>query len=288
MDSYTYSITNSLRVYVSGLPRRITKVELCTYFQQFGHIANITLFTSEDRVQSKDSGRPLKGYCILAARDWQTFTGILACNRHSLFGRSIYCTTYQEGNRLMRQNRLNNQRRVIFRSVPSHHDIESLRCLIQRHVGKVELLYEFKLSTLQMHDLSKDKQNNCKAFSVMFMDRSCAEFLIQAGSVAIKGTIFNVEKFKPAAKSNDSTSRQPPNSGGYGECDLLLNKQIDTTTDKNTNSSSPHWNIDSYESIRPTCKLYYEKRSQMPPTLQKLENKYRLNKLRSSWQHFQY
>lgn len=61
-----------------------------------------------------------------------------------MFGRSILCAKYQEGSKLMRLNRLNNQRRVILKNVPADLKQDDLKTYLDSSIGKVEIIYEFK------------------------------------------------------------------------------------------------------------------------------------------------
>lgn len=286
MDKNSNSQVSDLKVYVAGIPKNITKEELYNYFCYFGPIGNITLFASKDpNHQSCKVGpkKPLKGYCVVSVLDWNTFSAILAYRRHSLFGRSIYCTRYQEGNKLMRQNRLNNQKRVIFKNVPVSFDIESLRLLIERHVGKVEVLYEFKDSIDASHITTEDTYANTKAFSIMFVEKSQAEALIRATSAAIEGTIFSVEKFKPV---NKKTSKLPvqkcfpaSRNSDKGVKNRKEKNMMDSTTDKNTNSGKPHFVDAILESITPASRLYFQLRSHSDSIEKKPASYYRFNRV---------
>ena len=74
----------------------------------------------------------------------QTYNTILDFQKHTIFGRSILCAKYQEGSKLMRLNRLNNQRRVIIRNVPAEFKQDELQVYFDTIIGKVDILYEFK------------------------------------------------------------------------------------------------------------------------------------------------
>ena len=166
-------------VYVAGISKQISKEELYKYFNQFGLISEITTFRkalAPSNTYEEESTQ--KGYCFVNTFCRQTFSHILNYQYHSIFGRSIYCTKYEEGSKLMRQNRMNNQRRVIIKQVPIYLELSSLRLLLEQTVGKVEILYQFKDSSTKPQCITSNNSQKFKSFSVMFEEKSCALFLL--------------------------------------------------------------------------------------------------------------
>lgn len=206
--------TDKLSVYVAGIPTRISREEILAYFNQFGCIDWIETFAHPEGKSTH-----IKGYCVLTTSSWQTYSSILSQPKHSMFGRSIVCTKYQEGSKLMRLNRLNNQRRVILRNVGSITKLDDLKAHLEKNIGKIEVIYEFKENSINKPLVSNqqspagfqpshesDLMQGFKSFSVMFYNKLVAQELIQHGFVdGLNFRTYTVEKFKP----NSTTQKCP-------------------------------------------------------------------------------
>lgn len=262
-DTFTRQ-SSKLKVYVAGIPKTISRQELYHYFTQFGQISDITTYFNSDPTlhgYTGDGSTQQKGYCVVATGCRSTFAKILGYHYHSLSGRSVYCTKYQEGSKLMRQNRMNNQRRVIIRQVPTHFYISCLRVLLEQTIGKVEILYQFKEPSTESEGLPSKQPVKFRSYSVMFEDKSCAQLLLNLKEVTLNESTFVVEKFKPAGKR----AKVPANLEQEGLEDRqevkLSASKMDSTLSKSCGSNQPQFLGVPTDFVRPTTKMYYTLRS---------------------------
>lgn len=244
-------------IYVAGIPKHCSRQILFNYFSQFGSITDISpLAEPWNNCSSARDGSHHKGYCYISTACGETFSRILGYRSHILFGRGLYCTMYQEGSKLMRQNRINNQRKVILRGVPFEIDTDGLRVLLEETIGKVELMYQFKDSTIST-DCVNQQPTKVRSFSVMFEEKSSALFLLNLRTISFNDSIILVEKFKPAGKrnkvkvpsANDSTSNHPE--------DKKSAFQQESTQANSIDNKNPHFLGIPIDFVRPTSKMYY-------------------------------
>ncbi len=266
MEKETFNRQSSkLKVYVAGIPKKISREELYFYFSQFGQISDIiTYFNSDTTLHGSSGDRSVqqKGYCLVATGCRSTFAKILGYQYHSLSGRSIYCTKYQEGSKLMRQNRMNNQRRVIIRQVPTYFDISCLRVLLEQTIGKVEILYQFKEPSTETEGFPSSLPVKFRSYSVMFEDKSCAQLLLNLKEVTFNESTFVVEKFKPAGKRAKIFSALEEDGQEIRQEQKFSGSKMDSTLSKSCGSNQPQFLGVPTDFVRPTTKMYYTLRSQ--------------------------
>ena len=257
-------------VYVAGIPTKTTRHEIETYFCQFGKIDDVQTFNNCQQAgrESKDANQGRnKGYCVLLTSCRQTYNTILDFQKHTIFGRSILCAKYQEGSKLMRLNRLNNQRRVIIRNVPAEFKQDELQVYFDTIIGKVDILYEFKedgsLHQNFIQDMEKSPPNSSstKSYSVMFSEKSDAQTLIGQGKVqGPRNCLLLVDRYKPQSKRrNDSDQIEMQSKVDYT---TSKDRSCFTTAIRNSiRSDLPYWSGYEQESIRPNSKLYFTVRN---------------------------
>lgn len=140
----------SYGIYVSGIPPGTGKCDIMSYFKTFGDILDVKLFDSKtdsntrslwQRHQKANSRRH---FCILFSRDQETFGRILRCPRHTIGIARVFCEEYLTGNRLNKQNKLNNQKRAFIRKIPQNMGIDQLIDLIEEYSGPIESYVDFK------------------------------------------------------------------------------------------------------------------------------------------------
>lgn len=247
-------------IYVAGVPKKVSRQGLYEYFAKFGRISQITTAGSPNSVpMDKEEEFGQKGFCLISTTSWDTFSFILGYQAHVLLGRSIYCTKYQEGSSLMRQNRMNNQKKIIIRGIPPYLDMNSLKLLLEQTIGKVELMYQFKEISLPQDPSCRDPS---KSFSVMFEEKSSAHHLLNLKQVSFNDSTLHVEKFRPASKRTKYYI--PPHLTNpmvpieIEKCDSLMN----STQGKSTGTDTSTFLGTPMDFVRPTTKMYHRLRTE--------------------------
>ncbi len=245
----------SLSIYVAGIPTKISKNELYSYFSYFGPISTVATFSNVDTRHSVQNGASIsarariKGYCIVTTASWSTYSKILSTEKHQLHGKQVVCARFQEGSKLMRLNRLNNQKRVIVKNVPSSLDLEQLKCFLSVSFGQVELMYELKGSTSPDSVHQEESTRQRKAYSVMFSEKTAAQRLVAQRLVNLSPVVqLQAERFKPHSKKPDAIP-SPGNPAFSGPGPL-------PTTNGSVSLPEPHCE-DIADLFRPTSKIYH-------------------------------
>jgi RNA recognition motif-containing protein len=261
--------TQQFIIYVAGIPKKLSRQGLYEYFGQFGSIKQINLAcVPYANIQENLEENCQKGYCYLSTECWATFSRIVSHPSHSLLGREIYCTKYQEGSKLMRQNRMNNQRKAIIRGVPHYLDMKGLRLLLEATIGPIELMYQFKDSTLTK-DCPPHNATFLRSFTVMFQEKACAQFLLELKHISLNETTMNVEKFRPASKRTKVSLNSPTKSAlqNIKEAKETLSSE-DSTYDKASVNPQPSFLGAPIDFLRPTSKMYHALRIGLSQNLQ--------------------
>ncbi len=288
-------------VYVAGIPTKTTKKEISSYFSQFGPITSVETFENDEASGTSAAGsKRIKGYCVISTYSKQAYASILGYPEHMMFGRGILCAKYQEGSKLMRLNRLNNQKRVVIKIVNGDLKQEELKSFLDINAGKVEVLHELKpdhfmsapgsassdAKTKQFTSCGASNTVSCKSFSVMFADKFHAQVLISKGSLqGPRNNILTIERFKPQSKKiGDATlaSTAPYSSTSQTQKTTLASESnthsnwtkkpassCRTTFFVNSSDSTPpHCHTSTVSTVKPTSKLYSVLRNaQLPQSM---------------------
>lgn len=250
-------------IYVAGIPKRTSRGELLAYFTTFGSIKAVHTFNSgEPSLYESQYYNPklVKGYCIVETTSAATYGQILDFQQHSLFGRPIVCEKYEAGSKLMRQNRLNNQRRVILTGVPPHVELETLRELLDS-IGNLEILYEFKTNSVNPSFSERNTENNYKSFSAMFKDKDVAQMIIKIGHLNLGTFVVQAEKFKPAKKRSKFDIQQTEMPGAKIRASVVNPINTFASTIESRHQKGPFLSYGQvFDFIKPTSKAYHEKR----------------------------
>lgn len=257
-----------MSIYVAGIPAKIDRKVLQRYFSQFGPSIHVQTFqTKEDsmkqiedsmtcspQMSSQDSAQHtasrVKGYCIVKTNNWPTFNNILSIQNHCIQGRIVMCTRFQEGNKLMRLNRLNNQRRVVVKKVPMCIDPHLLQKLINKYIGFVEVMYELKNNSTQF---APEISHSSKAYSIMFEKKEVAQELLTQGYLKFKAyESFTVERFKPFSKRKETYSLK---SGA--KVSIVQLRSLHNTVNGTITFPKPHCD-ELADQIKPTSTNYFE------------------------------
>lgn len=126
-------------IHVAGLPSRITPEEIWTYFGAFGEVQAVKT------VPSHAPGK-VKGYCMVRMADEFSYNYVLEEKNHKLLGATIVCVPHQSGNQLMRENRVNNQKRVVVRGIPHGLHLNQIKAFFDRKIGNVQSVIEEKVT----------------------------------------------------------------------------------------------------------------------------------------------
>lgn len=279
-------------VYVAGIPTKTTKKEIFSYFSQFGPITQVETFDNAEASGFSAAGfRRIKGYCVVTTSNKQAYASILGFSTHMMFGRSILCAKYQEGSKLMRLNRLNNQRRVVIKILNGDLKQEDLKSFLDLNVGRVEVLHELKpdyfmFTTGGQSGLDTSKTNTLcgnnnvvpsKAFSVMFSDKNHAQAMISKGNLlGPRNIALVIERFKPQSKKIGDTTEvsTAPNSSSPQEIHSTYKSEskphikashamssLSTAFDSSSNSTPPHCSTNDETTLKnsKTCNVLREK-----------------------------
>jgi RNA recognition motif-containing protein len=263
MKSTEKTAEKSLSIYVAGIPTKISKHELYSYFSYFGPISTVATFTNADTrhsVQNAACISPrarIKGYCIVTTASWTTYSKILSTEKHQLHGKQVVCARFQEGSKLMRLNRLNNQKRVIIKNAPPSLNLEDLKCFLSVSFGQVEIMYELKngsTSPDSVHQEESTRQR--KAYSVMFSEKSAAQRLVAQRLLNLSPSVqLQAERFKPHSKKQDVIASP-------GKPALAAPGPL-PTTNGSLSLPEPHCE-DIADLFRPTSKIYHTLRDARP------------------------
>ena len=256
------------------------------YFSYFGQVSDIAIFYgSEPRDQGNltrsEFYRKQRSFCVVSTACRSTYANIVGTEYHSVAGRQVYCSRYEEGSKLMRQNRLNNQRRVIVRRVPPFIDQTGLQLLLEQTIGRVEVMYHFnEPSTCNGCETSEEFRRS-RSYSVTFEDRSCAQLLLSIKEIQFKEYTFVVEKFKPIGKRDNQFSSSKAET--QPEERKASSSNNDSTVSNSGGSNNPHFLGVPTDFVRPTSKIYSIIRSQVlkmaQPSLEETNNNLRFNQL---------
>lgn len=130
------------RIYVSGILPGTGKHQIMSYFRSFGSVVDVDF--SDRHHNCFKMARPMKHYCILKCQDSQTFYQILNCTKHFIENKRVFCEEHLTGTMLIKQNNLNNKKRVFIRKIPSQVDIDQLLEFIETNFGSIESYMDFK------------------------------------------------------------------------------------------------------------------------------------------------
>lgn len=266
---------SSYSVYVAGIPTKTTKKEIMAYFGQFGPVTDVNTFDNEESGKyPSTSSRRIKGYCIVKTNDKQAYASILCFQSHSMFGRSIACAKYQEGAKLMRLNRLKNQRRIMLTNIPLDLKQEELKIFLETTVGKVEVLHEMRLDAKanngqhpKSHFASESTTPpiSTKSYSVMFSDKVNAQKMISTGTLQGPSNLtFSVSRFVPPSKrvqeTNNVNQKQMPASPQTGRMKPAFSA-MSTAVGSSGSYSLPNCQDFSREAFKPSNKMYFMMRN---------------------------
>ena len=263
MKSTEKTAEKSLSIYVAGIPTKIAKHELYSYFSLFGPISTVATFTNSDKCQSAQnmagisSRTRIKGYCIVTTSSWSTYSKILSTEKHQLHGKQVVCARFQEGSKLMRLNRLNNQKRAIIKNAPLGLDLEDLKCFLSASFGQVEIMYELKNGSSAPDSIYQEESTRQqKAYSVMFADKTAAQRLVALRLVNLSPSIqLEAERFKPHSKKQEAfASLGKPAFSGSGPL---------PTINGSVSLPEPHCE-DTADLFKPTSKIYHKLRDACP------------------------
>lgn len=246
-----------LRIYVAGIPTRLTKENILGYFREFGPISSVETF-----VHSEGKSSRIKGYCVLTTTCYLTYSQILEQPKHLLFGRSILCAKYQEGTKLMRQNRLNNQRRIILRGVAASTSLEDLQRHLYQILGPIEVIYEFKEDNLCPGN-DGQTMHGTKAVSVSVQDKALAQQLIATKSLpGIYNETYWVSKFKPTAGTHPQQRATPAQANCKDRSKLGQSKETQHSAMSTAEGSIflAHQQAWLQNVHKPSCALYFDLR----------------------------
>lgn len=263
MKSTEKTAEKSLSIYVAGIPTKISRHELYSYFSYFGPISTVATFTNADTRHSAQnsacisSRTRIKGYCIVTTSSWSTYSKILSTEKHQLHGKQVVCARFQEGSKLMRLNRLNNQKRVIIKNAPLGLDLEQLKCFLNVSFGQVEIMYELKNGSTgpdSVHQEESTRQR--KAYSVMFAEKTAAQRLVAQRLVNLSPSVqLQAERFKPHSKKQDAfASPGKPEVPAPGPL---------PTINGSVSLPEPHCE-ETADLFRPTSKIYHTLRDARP------------------------
>ena len=80
-------------------------------------------------------------------------------------------------------NQNSNLHRVLFKKVPQSITETMLRAFLERHFGRVEVLYQFKTHELQEQQYVEKRTSNFNSYSVTFSSKETAQHLAKLGAV---------------------------------------------------------------------------------------------------------
>jgi len=185
------STPSRFHIHVAGLPSRITADEIWKYFSGFGQVQAVKTIPSQ-------SPGKVKGYCMVRMEDEESYQAILDEKKHRILGSGIICVPYQSGNQLMRENRVNNQKRIVVRGIPPGLYLHQIKSFFDQKFGNVQSVVEEKV-VFEWQEASDDPRlpgnselvhhratptheygsdPNHKIYSVMFTDKESAKILL--------------------------------------------------------------------------------------------------------------
>jgi hypothetical protein len=184
----TLTKSKELKIFVAGIPSTIKLREIKEYFATIGPVSRI-----EGLYPVKNSSRPdsaeyleqecSKGCCIIATTCSSTYLKILKATDLRLLGRKLICKKYMQRGELYSYNQNTNLHRVLFKKVPQSITESMLREFLERHYGRVEVLYQFKTHELQEQQYVEKRTSNFNSYSATFSSKETAQHLAKLGAM---------------------------------------------------------------------------------------------------------
>lgn len=210
--SYCQQVTTNsqLRLYVAGIPTRVSERRVVEYFSQFGPIDYAEMrFCGTKNNKSLPLKFQSKGYCIVKAGTLQTVRNILQSQEHNFGGRKLHVSEFRTGMDLILHNHRSAKKRVLLKKVPSTLSEPEITALLEELVqGKVEAIFRYEPEG-RKHKVQKHRK--ISTYSVIFECRKHRDQLVELGEIPLgDGRVITVEKFKHANELvHQATACQP-------------------------------------------------------------------------------
>lgn len=152
---------DSLIVFLSGIPKGITVLEISAVFSELGFKISVV---NQSLKKLGPESRISCGYCLLKAGTYYDYQEIMGHQHLLLFGRRLIVKPYLRGYDLIKANKNNNKRRILLKKVPSLISDLEVKTFLEKKFGGITEFYQLK----SHKSVGKTKNPKTKAFSVLF------------------------------------------------------------------------------------------------------------------------
>lgn len=278
-----------MMLFVTGIPSKTTPEVVLQHFSRFGTVelfklSNVKKFNKV--LSSQPSTNTRRGFCVLQAKDSQTYTKVLNSIHIQFQGRSLAIIRFRQGPELSNHNEYINSRRVIIKKVPAGICQDSFKEKLQSAFGTITRMYRYEAESIEKA-AKKEKRRKTNTYSVEFDEVASAEkasskglFYLQEVSVPVV-----VERYQRKALNGENYITNLK-SGMQTRINANINSQVVTskantsqlvTSDKvkalvlscapSTKPAVYHHgshDISMEHFVKPTARQYFTTRLQVP------------------------
>lgn len=293
--SNTFMVDKDLLLFVAGFPSKIHPAAIYSFFSKAGPINIYKLGKSEVGLdlQPVTSNNDLRrGFCIIAARNADTYNMILTSGPVAFYGRCLCVSPFKEGSSYGNESGRQVPARVLIKRVPSAMSQDLLYAYLSTTYGKINKMFRLQAESLRKNN-KKIRRRKHHCYSVEFVLATSVQHAAQVGKIffSIDEEPILIEKYLRNVSSteednsaeqanNKSGKRSPPNNeGGKEGFTQTPETRHDNDNDMKGDSEEGkdkfgvlvkklRWELVSAPKTRPTNKMYFDERKDL-----NLENK---------------